>query len=156
MSAAHEQIRETGTLHDDCCPCYKKCVVMVLMRWRTPPPWSQHVRPHMRRNWSRTLHTWGSQATVMIYNILRSQKENLRAGVLREASRRRGHLSRTLLVERRGGLLGVCSAGVFTGQVRDRMHTLMMCQGWSAMGQVWGGQELDAGSPGILQISVTG
>ena len=109
MSAAHEQRRETGTLHDDCCPCYKKCVVMVLMRWRTPLPWSQHVRPHMRRNWSGTLHTWGSQATVMIFNILRSQKENLRAGVLREASRRRGHLSRTLLVERRGGFLGVCS-----------------------------------------------
>lgn len=87
---------------------------------------------------------------MMIYNILRSQRENFRAGVLREASRRRDHLSRTLLVERRCGLLGVCSAGVFMGQVRDRMHTLMMCQGWSAMGHVWEVQGLDASYPGTL------
>lgn len=92
----------------------------------------------------------------MIYDILRSQRENLRAGVLREPSRRRGHLSRILLVERRCGLLGACSTGVFMGQVRDRMHTPMLCQGWSAMGQVWEGQGLDASYPGTPQISVTG
>lgn len=61
----------------------------------------------------------------MTHDVLRSQREGPGTGVLREASRRRGHLSMTLsLVEGRCGLLGACSAGVFMGQVRDRRHTL--------------------------------
>lgn len=60
----------------------------------------------------------------MAYTVFRSQREDLGAGVLREASRRRDHLSRTLLEE------GRCS---WMGQVRDRRHTC----GCITDGQLW-------------------